>query len=91
MCAQARPVQASAEHLRPCCSELAGQAFIHSMQTVRSSCNPAVVTAQLPCFTRQHDFTELARIFEQTRGAVRRDGTLARLLGENTRLDTNDH
>jgi polar amino acid transport system substrate-binding protein len=76
------------------CSKVVGQAFIHAIhaddQVVVA--DPAVMTAySYLVFTRQRDFTELARVFEQTLVAMRRDGTLAKLLGENTRLGTSNH
>jgi polar amino acid transport system substrate-binding protein len=75
-------------------SKVVGQAFIHAIhaddQVVVA--DPAVMTAySYLVFTRQRDFTELARVFEQTLVAMRRDGTLAKLLGENTRLGTSNH
>lgn len=76
------------------CSKVVGQAFIHAIhaddQVVVA--DPAVMTAySYLVFTRQRDFTELARVFEQTLIVMRRDGTLTKLLGENTRLGTSNH
>lgn len=76
------------------CSKTVGLAFIRALQADDQIMvvDPPVMTAfSYLVFTRQRDYSELARNLEQTLVAMRRDGTLAKLLGDTPQISSSAH
>ena len=76
------------------CSRTVGLAFIRALNADDQILviDPPVMTAfSYLVFTRQRDYSELARNFEQALVAMRRDGSLAKLLGDTPRISSSSH
>lgn len=76
------------------CSKPVGLAFVRTLnaEELIQTIDPPVMTAfSYLVFTRQRDYAELVRNFEQTLIAMRRDGTLAKLLGDTPQISSSAH